>query len=54
MQMFEPIAHLRPLPVDLAFISCPIQEFRFGAAALQKRGVPILAAKGPSAHSRIC
>jgi len=42
-EMLTTIAKLTPLPVELAVISHPIQEFLFGAAAFQEQGVPILA-----------
>jgi glyoxylase-like metal-dependent hydrolase (beta-lactamase superfamily II) len=41
--MLATIAGITPLPVELAIISHPIQEFLFGAAAFQEWNVPILA-----------
>jgi glyoxylase-like metal-dependent hydrolase (beta-lactamase superfamily II) len=41
--MLATIAGVTPLPVELAIISHPIQEFLFGAAAFQERHIPILA-----------
>ena len=42
-EMIEAIARVTPLPVLLVVLTDPIQEFHFGAAAFQDRGVPVLA-----------
>ena len=41
--MLANIEGVTPLPIELAIISHPIQEFLFGAAAFQERNIPILA-----------
>lgn len=42
-EMLATIQRTTPLPVQLVVLTTPIQEFHFGAAAFQDRGVPILA-----------
>ncbi len=42
-EMLATIARITPLPVQLVVLTTPIQEFHFGAAAFQDRGVPIVA-----------
>lgn len=42
-KMLAAIASVTSLPVQLAVITHPIQEFVFGATAFQERGIPILA-----------
>ena len=41
--MLATIASVTSLPVQLAVITTPIQEFHFGSTAFQERGVPVLA-----------
>ena len=43
------IATMTPLPVALVVLTDPIQEFHFGAAPFQDRGVPILAHRDAAA-----
>ena len=42
-EMLASIASVTALPIELAIISHPVQEFLFGAAAFQERGIPVLA-----------
>ncbi len=42
-QVRAAIARVTPLPVQLVVLTTPIQEFHFGAAAFQDRGIPVLA-----------